>query len=48
MNGRKKEREGKMDGSREKKGKIRQKSMLTIKEKDRVLSKKRLKDQFLK
>lgn len=31
-------------GAARKKGKIRQKSILTVKEKDRVLSKKRLKD----
>lgn len=47
MGGKKKGR-GKGWEQGEKMGKIRQKSMLTKKEKDRVLSKKRLKDQVLK
>lgn len=47
MNGRKKEREGKMDGSSEKKGENKTKVNANYK-RERVLSKKRLKDQFLK
>lgn len=49
MGERKKERKGRENGWEQgEKGENRQKSVLTIKEKDRVLSKKRLKDQFLK
>lgn len=46
--GERKRGKGKWMEAGRKRGEIRQKSMITIKEKDRVLSKKRLKDQFLK